>query len=168
MQQLFIGTQFEGVGTYSTMNIGQTKRLYRLIWGVGIIAFLIFGYRVVKERWDDSLGSSLRDEYRSSVRDHEILTDREHDRILAEKGAVAAEEFRQSFHPDSRLRRAWQFLSIYENWGWALTLGSMILVSAILYLAVWHVGCRCFHYVRDGTLPQTSDLASETEETNKS
>ncbi len=155
MQRHSTATHLGGVGTYRDMNVEQIKRLYRLITGTGIIVFLIFGYQGVHERWDDSLGSSLRYRLFFAQQDHKILTDREHDRILVEKGQEAAKEYRQSYHPDTRLHRAWQFSNAFENWGWALTLASMLAVSWILYWTVWNVASRCFRYVRGDNDPQT-------------
>jgi hypothetical protein len=147
------------------MNRPQTKRLYRLVAGICIIAFLVFGFRSVDELWDDSLGDTLTERFESKQRDHEILTNREHDRILAEKGPAAAQEFRQSPHPDTRLYRAWQFMSVYQDWGWALTFGSMVLLSALVYRMVWFLGDRSFRYVRDGT---DAPPQENSEEPNKS
>jgi hypothetical protein len=48
MQQHFIGTQCGGDGTSDSMNRSQTKRLYRLIAGMCIIAFLTLGFPTVE------------------------------------------------------------------------------------------------------------------------
>jgi multisubunit Na+/H+ antiporter MnhB subunit len=151
------------------MNRPQTKRLYRLIAGICIITFLVFGFRAVDELWDDSLGDYLTDQSDSKWRDHNIMTDREFDRILAEKGPSAAQEFRKSPHPDTRhyqaWYRAWQFKNVYRDWSWALTFGSMVLLSALVYRIVWFLGDRSFRYVRDGT---DAPPQENSEEPNKS
>ena len=134
------------------MNGAQAKRLYRLLACAGAVVFLILGFRTVHELWDDHLGDSLTERFRSRLRDHEILADREYDRILAEQGELAAEEFRQSPHPDSRLHRAWVLKDTYERWSWVLTLGSMVLVSVLVYRVVWLLADRSFRYVRDGSV----------------
>lgn len=132
------------------MNRSQTKRLYRLVVGICIIAFLTLGFRAVDQLWDDSLGDTLTERFESRQRDHEILTAREYDRILAEKGQAAAQEFGQSPHPDNRLYRAWQLMSVYQDWSWALTFGSMASLSVLVYWILWFLGDRSFRYVRDG------------------
>jgi hypothetical protein len=150
------------------MNRSQARRLYRLIACICIIAFLALGFRTVDELWDDSLGDTLTERFESKRRDHEILTNREYDRILAEKGPSAAQEFRRSPHPDTRLYRAWLFMSVYQNLGWALTFGSMVLLAAFVYRIVWFLGDRSFRYVRDGTVSPPQEHSEEPNKTRHS
>lgn len=150
MLKHFTEMQCGGAGTSNIMNRGQTKRLYRLLAGIGIITFLTFGFRTVDDLWDDSLGEAITERFESKQRDDKILTDRKYSRILAEEGVLAARTFRQSPHPNNDLYRAWQLMSFYRDWSGALTFGSMILFSALVYRIVWFLGDRSFQYVRDG------------------
>jgi hypothetical protein len=166
----------------------QTKRLYRLIAGIVVVAFLIFGFRTVDDFWDGILGDRLTERFHSNLREHEIMTNRpdwnciaasltllrdhksitdeDYEQSLDVAGQTLEQEFRQSQHTNTRLHRAWQFMSVYQDWSWTLTFGSMVLLSAFAYRFLWFFCDRSIRYVRDGSEVRPNDTKEE-EEPNK-
>jgi hypothetical protein len=169
------------------MTCAQTKRLYRVIAGIVIGAFLIFGFGTIDDFWDSILGDKLTERFHSNLRDHEIMTNRpdwdciaasltllrdhksitneNYEQTLAVAGQKLEQEFRQSQHTNTSLHRAWQFMSAYQDWSWALAFGSMVLLSAFAYRFLWFFCDRCIRYVRDDSEVQSN--GSKEEEHNK-